>query len=69
MIKQLPSVKKRYINERTSAQFIEAIATSTTMNAESVDGLLDHFNSKILNVRDAVALVKIKNTLTKQKTL
>ena len=50
------SVKKRYINEKTSAQFREAIAMSPTMSAQSVDGLLDHFNLRILNVMEAVAL-------------
>ena len=44
------SVKKRYINEKTSAQFREAIAMLSTMSTESADGLLDHFNLRILNV-------------------
>ena len=39
-----------------------------SMSAQSVDGLLDHFNLKILNVMEAVALIRIKSTLSKQKT-
>ena len=40
---------------------------SPTMSAESVDVLLDHFNLKILNVMEAVAPIRIKSTLSKQK--
>ena len=41
------SVKRRYINENTSAKFMEAIAMSPTVSAVSVDELLDKFNWKI----------------------
>ena len=37
------SVRRRYINENTSAKFMEAIAMSPTVSAESVDELLDTF--------------------------
>lgn len=42
---------------------------SSTMNAETVDVLLDKFYWKILNVTEAVALVNVRKTLSKQKTL
>ncbi|KAK0139813.1 hypothetical protein N1851_023256 [Merluccius polli] len=62
------SVKRRYINENTSAKFMEAIAMSPTVSAESVDELLDQFNWKISNVMDAVAPIKTKTTLIRKKT-
>ena len=62
------SVKRRYINENTSAKFMEAIAMSPTVSAESVDELLDKFNWKISNVMDAVAPIKTKTTLIRKKT-
>ncbi|KAK0156079.1 hypothetical protein N1851_001392 [Merluccius polli] len=62
------SVKRRYINENTSAKFMEAIAMSPTVSAESVDELLDKFNWKISNVMDAVAPIKTKMTLIRKKT-
>ena len=61
-------VKRRYINENTSAKFMEAIAMSPTVSAESVDELLDRFNWKISNVTDAVAPIKTKTTLIRKKT-
>ena len=39
-----------------------------SMSAESTDALLDHFNLRILNVMKAVAPIRIKSTLSKQKT-
>ena len=57
------SFKKRYIDEKTSAQFRVAIDMSPTVSAQSVDGLLDHFNLKTLNVMEAVA------PITNQKQL
>ncbi|KAK0134690.1 hypothetical protein N1851_029706 [Merluccius polli] len=62
------SVKRRYINENTSATFLEAIAMSPTVSAESVDELLDKFNWKISTVMDAVAPIKTKTTLIRMKT-
>ena len=41
---------------------------SPTMSAQSIDGLLDHFNLRIFNVMEAVAPIRIKSTLSKQKT-
>ena len=46
-------VKKRYTDDKTSAQFIEDIAMLPMISAESVDGLLDHFSLKVLKVMDA----------------
>ena len=58
------SVEKRWEkSENTSIQVMEAIAMYPTMNAKTVDVLLDNFN---LN-SDVVALVKVKKTLSKQK--
>ena len=62
------SVKRRYINENTSAKFIDAIAMSPTVSAESVDELLDKFNWKISNIMDVVAPIKTKTTLIRKKT-
>ena len=36
---------------------------SPTVSAQPVDGLLDHFNLKPLNVMEAVAPIRIKSTL------
>lgn len=47
---------------------MEAIALLSSMSSEFVDGLLDHFNLKILNVMDAVAPIRTKSTWSKQKT-
>ena len=58
------SVKRRYINENTSAKFMEAIAMSPNVSAESVDELLDEFNW----IMDAVAPIKTKTTLIRKKT-
>ena len=38
------SVRRRYINENTTAEFMEAIATSPTVSAESADQRLEKFN-------------------------
>ena len=62
------SVKRRYINENTSAKFMEAIAMSPIVSAESVDELLDKFNWKMSNVMDVVAPIKTKMTLIRKKT-
>lgn len=62
------SVKKRYINKNTSAQFMETIAMLPPVSAETVDKLLDKFNRKISNVMHADAAFKTKTTLSCQKT-
>ncbi len=49
------SVRKRCINENTSALFMKAISLTLCISADSVDLLLDSFNS---NVIDDIAPVK-----------
>lgn len=61
-------VKKRYINKNTRPQFMENIAMLPTLSAELVDEFLDNFNWKISNVMDAVAPIKTKTILSRQKT-
>ena len=39
---------------------------SPIMSAQSVEGQLDYFNLRILNVMEAVAPIRIKSTLSKQ---
>ncbi len=41
------SVRKRCINENTSALFMKAISLTPSISADSVDILLDSFNSKL----------------------
>jgi len=64
------SIKKRYINEKTNVQFTEAIARLPIpiKSADSVDALLDNFNTKILNVIDHIAPAKVKRNMSKQKS-
>lgn len=50
--------KKRLINENASTQFMETIAASPTINAETIEELLDKFTWKILNAMDTVATNK-----------
>uniref|UniRef100_A0A8C5HYQ9 Reverse transcriptase domain-containing protein n=1 Tax=Gouania willdenowi TaxID=441366 RepID=A0A8C5HYQ9_GOUWI len=61
-------LKKRYINENTSAQFMEAIAMTPTLSAETVDDLLDEYNRNVCNVIDVVAPIKTKRKPNTQKT-
>lgn len=51
---------KRCINEKTASEFTEAIATADTLRAESVDELLNQFNSNILKVMDVWHLSNLK---------
>ncbi len=44
------SVRKRCINENTSVLFMKAISLTPSISADSVDLLLDSFNSKVKNV-------------------
>lgn len=53
-------VKKRYINQNTSALFMEALSNSSITKAGSMDDFLNHFNSKILRDLNALASVKTK---------
>lgn len=56
-------VRKRYLNDNTSDKFMDAISMSPTVSAETVDELLDNFNSRNSNVMDAVAPIKTKKGL------
>ncbi|XP_073804016.1 uncharacterized protein isoform X1 [Danio rerio] len=61
------SVRKRCINENTSEQFMKAISLAPSISADSVDSLLDLFNSKIENVINDIAPVKVKKMTGRQK--
>ncbi len=60
------SVRKRCINENTSALFMKALTPS--ISADSVDLLLDSFNSKVKNVIDDIAPVKVSKKTGRQKS-
>ncbi len=49
------SVRQRYIYENTSALFMKAISLTSRISADSVDLLLDSFNSKVENVIDDIS--------------
>ncbi len=49
------SVRKRCIYENTSALFMKAISLTSSISADSVDLLLDLFNSKVENVIDDIS--------------
>ncbi len=62
------SVRKRCINENTSVLFMKAISLTPSISADSVDLLLDSFNSKVKNVIDDIALIKISKKNGRQKS-
>ncbi len=53
------SVRKRCINENTSVLFMKAISLTPSISADSVDLLLDSFDSKVKNVIDDIAPIKL----------
>ncbi len=56
------AVEKRQkicINENTNALFMKAISLTPSISADSVDILLDSFNSKVKNVIDDIAPVNV----------
>ncbi len=53
------SVRKRCINENTSVLFMKAISLTPSISADSVDLLLDSFNSEVKNVIDDIAPIKV----------
>ncbi len=61
------SVRKRCINENTSALFMKAISLTPSISADSVVLLLDSFNSKVKNVIDDIAPVKVSKKTGRQK--
>ncbi len=54
------SVRKRCINENTSVLFMKAISLTPSISADSVDLLLDSFDSKVKNVIDDISPVSLK---------
>ncbi len=62
------SVRKRCINENTSVLFMKAISLTPSISADSVDLLLDSFNSKVKNVIDDIAPVKVSKKTGRQKS-
>ncbi len=64
------SVRKRCINENTSVLFMKAISLTPSISADSVDLLLDSFNSnsKVENVIDDIAPIKVSKKNGRQKS-
>ncbi len=62
------SVRKRCINKNTSALFMKAISLTPSISADSFDLLLDSFNSKVKNVIDNIAAVKVSKKTGRQKS-
>ncbi len=55
------------INENTSALFMKAISLTPSISADTVDLLLDSFNSKVKNVDD-IAPIKVSKKTGRQKS-
>ncbi len=62
------SVRKRCINENTSVLFMKAISLTPSISAYSVDLLLDSFDSKVKNVIDDIAPIKVSKKNGRQKS-
>ncbi len=62
------SVRKRCINENTSVLFMKAISLTPSISADSVDFLLDSFDSKVKNVIDDIAPIKVSKKNGRQKS-
>ncbi len=62
------SLGNRCINENTSVLFMEAISLTPSIYADSVDLLLDFFYSKVNNVIDDIAPVKVCKNNARQKS-
>ncbi len=62
------SVRKRCINENTSVLFMKSISLTPSISADSVDLLLDSFNSKVKNVIDDIAPIKVSKKTGRQKS-
>ncbi len=61
------SVRKRCINENTSVLLMEVISLTPSISADSVDLLLDSFNSTVKNVVDYIAPEKVIKKNGRQK--
>ncbi len=62
------SVRKRCINENTSVLFMKGISLTPSISADSVDLLLNSFNSKVKNVIDDIAPIKVSKKNGRQKS-
>ena len=63
------SVRRRCINDNTSVRFMEAISLTPSISADSVDILLDSFNSKVKNVIDDIAPIIVSKKTNRQKSV
>ncbi len=61
-------IRKRCISENTSALFMKAISLTPSISADSVDLLLDSFNSKGKNVIDDIAPARVSKKNGRQKS-
>ncbi len=62
------SVRKRCINENTSVLFMKAISLTPSISADYVDLLLDSFDSKVKNVIDDIAPIKVSKKNGRQNS-
>ena len=60
-------IKKRCITENTSEMFNQLFSSTETLPCGSVSELVNNFNSKMLNVIDTIAPVKLKVVSCKKK--
>lgn len=65
---QTEVITKRYITENTSELFIQVFSSTPALSWVSVNELVDHFNSKITNVIDAIAPTKAKAVSGKKRS-
>ncbi|KAL0985004.1 hypothetical protein UPYG_G00151730 [Umbra pygmaea] len=61
------SVKKRCLNENTRVLFMKTLSLTPSISADSVDFLLDSFNSKVKSAIDDIAPVKVRKKNGRQK--
>ena len=54
-------VGKRIINDHTGVLFEQALSKTLSQPSDSVDDLMDHFNSKMVNIMDNIAPFKLKS--------
>uniref|UniRef100_A0A3B1JQH4 Reverse transcriptase domain-containing protein n=1 Tax=Astyanax mexicanus TaxID=7994 RepID=A0A3B1JQH4_ASTMX len=59
--------KKRQINDMTAELFVSKVCSAPCKPSDSVDTLLDSFNSKTARVLDEIAPVRVKTMPCKQK--
>jgi len=61
------SVKNRCLNENTGVLFMNSISLKPSISSDSVEFLLDSFNSKVKSVIDYIAPVKVMKNSGRQK--